>query len=97
MSDIDEMYVELGDEEAPPNANSEILEIIKNLEKEVVQLRTSNEHLLQANNEEERLVRELTSKSSHHDGEQERKREETKPNLERSKSGDISSKIDSKS
>lgn len=39
--------------------------MIKSLQQELVQLGTSNERLLQANNEQEHLIRDLTSRSIH--------------------------------
>ena len=66
MNDKQDLYVELVGGGAQQHENSQMLEIIRNLHHEMVQIRTSNECLLQASNEQERLIRELTSRSSHH-------------------------------
>ena len=74
MSNREELYVELGGGGTPPDPNAQMLEIIKNLQQEMVHLRTSSERLLQANTEQERLIRELTSQSIHESEDQAKNR-----------------------
>ena len=45
--------------------NSEILEVIRNLQQELAQLENNNERLLRASEEHEFMIRELKEKYSH--------------------------------
>ena len=65
MNNEGELYVDLGGAGDPPDQNAQLLDMIRIMQHEMIQLRTSNERLLQASNEQERLIIELTSRSSH--------------------------------
>ena len=66
----------------PPDQNSQLLDMIRDMQREMVQLRTRNEQLLQASQEQERLIRELTSRFSHESEDHGKKRKEAETNLE---------------
>lgn len=58
-----DLYIEQG--EGATLANAQFLEVIRNLQQELVQLIRSNEWSLKASEEQEKMIRGLTKKSSH--------------------------------
>ena len=90
MRDGARLYVDLGGERNPPDKNSLFLDMVRDMQRKLVQLRTRNARLFQASEEKERLIKELTSWSSHETEYHGRERKEVETNSEGSEGGEAS-------
>ena len=73
----DEIYVDLCDEDNKPDPNAPLLAMLQKLQQDMAQLRSQNDRLSLASEEQEKLIRELTSRNNQ-EGEGFRKRKKGK-------------------
>lgn len=65
MSEVDELYVDLGGENNPVDPNAPLMAMIHRMQREMMQLKNHNERLSLASEEQDKLIREFTSRNSH--------------------------------
>ena len=58
------IYVDLHDEFATPDPNAPVVAMLHRLQRELAELRSQNDMLSSASKEQEKLIRELTSRNS---------------------------------
>ena len=64
MAKGDEIYVDLGGEDNTPDPNAPLMAMLHRLQRDMVELRSENERLSLASEEQEKLIRELTSRNN---------------------------------
>ena len=64
MAEGDEIYVDQRDEDNTPDPNAPVMAMLHNLQREMAELRSQNDRLSLAGEEQEKLIRELTSWNS---------------------------------
>ena len=64
MAEGDEIYVDLRDEDNTSNLNTPLTTMLHRLQRQMAELRSQNDSLSLANEEQEKLIRELTSRNS---------------------------------
>ena len=69
----DEIYVDLCDEDNTPDPNAPVIVMLQSLQWEMAEIRSQNDRFSLASDEQEKLIRELTSRNSQ-EGEGSRKR-----------------------
>ena len=74
MTEGDELYVNLGDGENTPYPNAMLMAMLHRMQREMAQLKSHNERLYLATEDQDRLIRELTSWNSQEGEGSERKR-----------------------
>ena len=78
MAEGDEIYVVLRDEDNTPDPNTPVMAMLHNLQREMPELRSQNDRLSLASEEQERLIRELTSWNNQEvEGSRKRKNDES--------------------
>ena len=75
MAGNDEIYVDLCDEENTPDPNAPVMAILHSLKREMAELRSQNDRLSLASEEQEKLIGELISRNNQ-EGEGSEKKEE---------------------
>ena len=64
MSEGDELYVDLGGGENPVDLSAPLMDMLHQMQREMMQLKSHNERLSLASEEQDRLIRELTCTDS---------------------------------
>ena len=64
MAEGEGIYVDLHDEFATPDPNAPVLAMLHRMQRELAELRSQNDMLSSASKEQEKLIRELTSRNS---------------------------------
>ena len=64
MGEADEIYVDMGDGDNMPYPNAPLMAMLHKLQPDMAELRSQNERLSLASEEQENLIRELTSRNS---------------------------------
>ena len=64
MAEGGEIYVDLRDEFGTPDPNAPVLTMLHRMQRELAELRSQNDLLSSASKEQEKLIRELTSRNS---------------------------------
>ena len=64
MAEGEGIYVDLRDEFATPDPNAPVMAMLHRLQRELAELRSQNDMLSSASKEQEKLIRELTFRSS---------------------------------
>ena len=62
MTEGDELYVDLGGGENTPDPNAPLMTMLHRMQREMVQLKSHNERLSLASEDQDRVIRELTSR-----------------------------------
>ena len=79
MVEGEEIYVDLRDDDNTPDPNAPVMAMLHSLQREMAKLRSQNDRLSLASEEQERLIRELTSRNSQEgEGSGKRKNDESK-------------------
>ena len=63
MVGSDKIYVDLRDEDNTPDPNAPVMAMLHSLQREMAELRSQNDRLSLASEEQEKLIRELTSRN----------------------------------
>ena len=64
MGEGDEIYVDLHDEDNAPDPNAPIMAMLQRLQQELAEIKSQNDIFSLASEEQENLIRELTSRNS---------------------------------
>ena len=64
MAEGEEIYVDLRDEYSTPDPNALVMAMLHRLQRELAELRSQNDRLSSASKEQEKLIRELTSRNN---------------------------------
>ena len=64
MAEGEGIYVDLRDEFATPDPNAPVLAMLHQMQRELAELRSQNDMLSSASKEQEKLIKELTSRNS---------------------------------
>ena len=64
MAEGEGFYVDLQNEFATPDPNAPVLAMLHRMQRDLAELRSQNDVLSSANKEQEKLIRELTSRNS---------------------------------
>ena len=64
MAEEDELYVDLGGRYNTPDPNSPLMAMLHRFQRDMDDIRSQNDRLSLASEEQEKLIRELTSRNS---------------------------------
>ena len=64
MVEGDKIYVDLRDEDNAPNPNAPMMAMLRELQQELAEIKSQNDRLSLASEEQEKLIRELTSQNN---------------------------------
>jgi len=79
MAESDEIYVDLRDEDNTPDPNASMMAMLRRLQQELAEIKSQNDRLSLASEEQEKFIRELTSRNSQEgEGSGKRKTDESK-------------------